>query len=36
VLGGHGIAINGAQVSISDRTALEAFVRPDPVRDSLT
>jgi CRP/FNR family transcriptional activator FtrB len=34
-LGGHGIAVNGAQITISDRAALEAFVRPDPVRDNL-
>lgn len=35
VLSGHGIAVNGAQVTITDRAALEAFVRPDPVRDNL-
>lgn len=34
-LGGHGIAVNGAQITISDRAALEAFVRPDPARDNL-
>lgn len=31
VLGGHGIEIEGTQVRISDRAALEAYVRPDPV-----
>ena len=31
VLGNHGIAVNGAQLTITDRAALEAFVRPDPV-----
>jgi len=34
-LGEHGIAVSGAQVTITDRAALEAFSRPDPVRDDL-
>lgn len=34
-LGEHGIAVSGAQVTITDRAALEAFSRPDPVRDNL-
>ena len=33
VLGGHGVTVNGAQVAITDRGALETFARPDPVRD---
>lgn len=33
LLGGHGIAVDGAQVRITDRAALEAFARPDPVSD---
>lgn len=33
VLAGHGIAVSGAQVTITDRAALEAFSRPDPVPD---
>lgn len=33
VLGGHGLAVDGPLVRITDRAALEAFVRPDPVRD---
>ncbi len=32
VLGGHGVAVSGADVTITDRAALAAFVRPDPVR----
>jgi CRP/FNR family transcriptional activator FtrB len=35
-LGSHGISVSGSQITISDRAALEAFVRPDPVRDNLT
>lgn len=35
VLGQHGITVNGANVAITDRAALENFVRPDPVRDDL-
>jgi CRP/FNR family transcriptional activator FtrB len=31
VLGGHGITVNGTQVTITNRAALEAFSRPDPV-----
>lgn len=33
VLGSHGLTVDGARVAISDRVALEAFARPDPVRD---
>lgn len=33
VLGGHGTAIEGTLVTITDRAALEAFARPDPVKD---
>lgn len=33
VLGGHGLAIDGSQVRITDRAALELFARPDPVQD---
>jgi len=33
VLGGHGIAIDGTLVTITDRAALELFSRPDPVKD---
>ena len=33
VLAAHGLAVDGAQISITDRAALETFVRPDPVRD---
>lgn len=33
VLGGHGVAVNGAAVTITDRAALEEFAQPDPVRD---
>lgn len=32
-LGQHGLEVEGAQVRITDRAALAAFVRPDPVRD---
>ncbi len=35
VLGQHGITVTGASVAITDRAALEKFVRPDPVRDDL-
>ncbi len=35
VLGSRGISVNGPQITISDRAALEAFVRPDPVRENL-
>lgn len=31
VLGAHGVSIEGPQVRITDRAALEAFSRPDPV-----
>lgn len=31
VLAKHGVVTDGAQVTICDRAALEAFVRPDPV-----
>lgn len=31
VLGDHGVAVDGAAVRISNRAALEAFARPDPV-----
>lgn len=31
ILAGHGVAIDGALVTIEDRAALEAFVRPDDV-----
>lgn len=34
VLSRHGVAVEGAHVRITDRQALEAFVRPDPVRDT--
>lgn len=33
VLGGHGLVVNGTQVQITDRAALERYVRPDPVID---
>lgn len=33
VLGGHGITVEGTQITITDRAALELFARPDPVRD---
>ena len=33
VLGSHGLAVDGTQVRITDRDALEAFSRPDPVRE---
>ena len=33
VLGRHGVAVDGARVTVADRAALEAFVRPDHVRD---
>lgn len=33
VLSGHGIAVSAAQITITDRAALEAFSRPDPVPD---
>jgi CRP/FNR family transcriptional activator FtrB len=33
VLGQHGLEVDGAQVRITDRAALELFSRPDPVRD---
>lgn len=31
VLGGHGLEVDGTEVRIADRAALEAFARPDPV-----
>lgn len=31
VLAGHGLIVEGAQIRITDRAALEAFSRPDPV-----
>jgi CRP/FNR family transcriptional activator FtrB len=33
VLGQHGLEVDGAQVRITDRSALEVFSRPDPVKD---
>ena len=33
VLSGHGISVSAAQITITDRAALEAFSRPDPVPD---
>lgn len=33
VLGGHGISIEGTKVTLTDRAALEAFARPDPVKE---
>ena len=36
VLGGHGIAVSAAQITITDRAALTAFSRPDPVPDDLS
>lgn len=33
ILAGHGVVLDGAQVTIVDRAALEAFARPDPVGD---
>lgn len=33
VLGQHGLEVEGAQVRITDQAALEAFSRPDPVKD---
>lgn len=33
MLSAHGVAVEGTQVRITDRTALEAFSRLDPVRD---
>jgi CRP/FNR family transcriptional activator FtrB len=33
LLAAHGIEVSGAQVTITDRPALEAYSRPDPVRD---
>lgn len=33
VLAGHGVAVDGPQVTITDRAALEAFSAPDPVRE---
>jgi len=33
VLTAHGASTDGAKVTITDRAALEAFVRPDPVLD---
>ncbi|MFM5949613.1 MAG: helix-turn-helix domain-containing protein [Novosphingobium sp.] len=33
MLGQHGLEVDGAMVRINDRTALEAFSRPDPVKD---
>ncbi len=35
VLGGHGLEVDGATVAITDHAALEAFSRPDPVRDDM-
>lgn len=32
VLGQHGLEVDGAQLKITDRAALEAFARPDPVK----
>lgn len=33
VLGSHGLVVDGSQVRVVDRAALEAFSRPDPVRE---
>lgn len=33
VLGGHGLTVDGAQVRITDRAALEEFSRPDLIRE---
>lgn len=33
VLSGHGVVVEGAQVRITDRQALEAYTRPDPAED---
>lgn len=33
VLGQHGVEVEGAQVMIRERTLLEAFARPDPVKE---
>jgi CRP/FNR family transcriptional activator FtrB len=33
VLGSHGLVVDGSQVRVVDRSALEAFSRPDPVRE---
>ena len=33
VLSGHGITVSAAQITITDRAALKAFSRPDPVPD---
>lgn len=33
VLASHGLEVDGAIVRVNDRTALEAFSRPDPVKD---
>jgi len=33
VLGQNGLEVDGAQVRITDQAALEAFSRPDPVKD---
>lgn len=33
LLAAHGAEVSGAQVTITDRAALEAYARPDPVRD---
>ncbi len=32
VLGQHGLEVDGAQLKITDRAALKAFARPDPVK----
>jgi hypothetical protein len=31
VLSGHGLEVDGARIRITDRAALEAFARLDPV-----
>jgi CRP/FNR family transcriptional activator FtrB len=33
ILAGHGVVLEGPQVTITDRAALVAFARPDPVGD---
>lgn len=35
LLGDHGVAVSGPTITVVDRTALEAYARPDPVPDEL-
>ena len=35
VLGSHGLAVNGAELTIVDRAALEAYSKPDVVPEEL-